>query len=172
MAYVGDERHTLTNEHLEFLDGTGVMELAAELGYPRPTYLKEDDYNDFQRRVSKAWRSGVAINDCPDDFLFELAFNKSNLDFQRFGYRQHPWQGFGRVERSSLPSAELELDVLEASVPCLGALGALVDVILESADVSTTEVCQRVGQTADHQDWGFVSEDVARWQQDFERGVS
>ena len=131
-AFVGDERETLVNEHIELMKESGIDELAVAFGYPPLEYFNVADYSPFQKRVSEAWRSGMELNDCSDETLFEYAFNKSNLDFSEFGYRAHPWLNHCRVERSGLPNEVLECEVAREVDASLARLEPLIDFVIES----------------------------------------
>lgn len=133
-AFVGDEKDSLVNEHIELLKQSGVDDLAVEFGYPKLDFFDPSKYSPFQERVSNAWRRGEELNDCKDPTLFEFAFNKSNLDFSEFGYRSHEWLTDCRIERSGLPEEALEIDVASRANQSLASLSQLVDFVSQTSD--------------------------------------
>ena len=124
-AYVGDENESLTNHHIELMKSEGFDELMTEFGYPQLAYFDESNYTNFQKLVDECIVRGEIHDGCEDRFLFDLAFNKSNIDFSIFGFRQYDWRTHTRVERSNIADPTLELAVWDAAEAIVGEFNFL-----------------------------------------------
>lgn len=113
-AYVGDELESLTVEHIEIMKATGIDDLASEFGYALPK-IETKNYSKFQRAVSDAIQSGKPIDEMKDRELFNYAFQKSNIDFSHFNFRQYGWKKNSKLERSNIKDPEIELEIWEVS---------------------------------------------------------
>lgn len=123
-AYIGDEFESLTNENLEIMREEGFEEICGTLNYKFPT-IKAKSYNDFQKRVSKALKTGIPLDPTNDRTLFDLAFNKSNIDFKEFGFREHPWKNETRLERSNISDQGFELAIWEEAENSIAIINLL-----------------------------------------------
>lgn len=132
-AYVGDEREAVVNEHIDLMKEQGFDEIARFFGYGSLQYIDPKDYTPFQKRVSAAIARGEVLDPLEDRVLFDLAFNKSNVDFRAFDFRTYDWKGNTRLERSNIDDPALELAVWEAAESVVGVinelLGSLIDVL-------------------------------------------
>ena len=128
-AYVGDEQESLTNQHIDILKANGFDDLCGELGYGKLEYYDESKYTDFQKQTSNAIDSNKVLNPLRDKHLFDLAFNKSNIDFSKFNFRSHGWQNAVRVERSSLDCEKLEIEVAARADMAVLKINTLVDLL-------------------------------------------
>jgi hypothetical protein len=112
---VGGWRRWLTNEHLVAMREAGLFEAAGALGYAPPDPLVEADYTPFQRALAAALARGRVIRVYEDEDLFGFAFNKSNIDWSRFGFRSYGWRAHTQIERSSFTDEALLMAAWDAA---------------------------------------------------------
>jgi hypothetical protein len=124
-AYVGDERESLTNEHIDIMKDMGFDELSEFFGYGKLEHFPTSDYTDFQKKVHTCLDKGEVYDPMEDRTLFNLAFNKSNIDFSGFGFRTYDWREHTRIERSNIEDPALEIEVSDAAERSVGAVSAL-----------------------------------------------
>lgn len=140
-AYIGDELESLCGEHVEILVGMGFAEICDQIGYKLPK-LNPRHYNDFQKNVSKSIQTGKPLDPCKDRDLFNFAFNKSNINFEGFGFRQYEWKKHTRIERSNIANKQFELDVSNIAESCCEILNICSQKLLLtiSQEISTEEL--------------------------------
>ena len=135
---VGNWRQWLTNHHLRLIRDEGLGSLIEALGYDPNETLDEAAYTPFQREISGMIARGRVYDDYPDRDLFTFAFNKSNIDIEKFKFRRYPWRTHTQIERSCFADPGLELriwDVAEAATELLN--GFLTDLL--ACDYTTRE---------------------------------
>lgn len=137
-AYVGDELESLTIEHIEIMKLNGFEELCAELGYELPS-INPRSYNDFQEKVSAAIKGGSVIDPMEDRQLFNLAFQKSNIDFSGFGFRQYDWKRNSKLERSNIADPYIELQIWDAAELALSKFNLSFGLLLKYFNGDLTE---------------------------------
>ena len=128
-GFVGDEYKTLTNEHIEIMSEMGFDTIFEQLGYEKPEFNPKT-YTDFQEIVSKSLKSKSPHDPLKDRTLFDLAFNKSNIDFEGFNFRQYDWRQHSRLERSNIDDDYFELAMWEAAEQSLGVINLLIEQLL------------------------------------------
>ena len=112
---VGGWRRWLTNAHLGMIRDYGLDALAAQYGYGPIEALDEAAYTPFQRKLADAIRAGVVLREYEDEDLFGYAFNKSNLDWNRFDFKRYGWREHTQIERSSCTDEALVMAVWEVA---------------------------------------------------------
>lgn len=112
---VGGWRLWLTNAHLEMMCDYGLGELARQFGYDLTERLDERNYTSFQRRVAEAIDAGSVIREYEDEDLFGFAFNKSNLNLDRFDFKRYGWRTHTQIERSSCTDDRLVMKVWDVA---------------------------------------------------------
>lgn len=112
---VGGWRRYLTNEHLALMRDKELDRLSRELGYGPIPDLEPSDYTPYQRRVAELLARGEVYRDFPDPWLFEFAFNKSNLDSSAFSYKRYEWRENTQVERSSMNREDIVTSLWDAA---------------------------------------------------------
>lgn len=153
---VGDWRNSLVNEHLDLIRSAGLEPAMIELGYgPLPT-LDEADYTPYQRNVADAIRRGAVLDSVTDRDLFGFAFNKSNLNSEKFAFRRHGWREHTQVERSGFADEAVERAVWDAAETAAGQVNAVFADLLEGtyhfrdqAERAVNGVAARFGDDAD-----------------------
>jgi hypothetical protein len=110
---LGGWRLWLTNEHLQMMKQAGLFEAAAGLGYPPPQPLDEAAYTPFQQELAAALADGRVVRAYDDQDLFGFAFNKSNIDWQGFGFKAYGWRTHTQIERSGFSDEALLMEVWE-----------------------------------------------------------
>ncbi|MDV3441503.1 hypothetical protein R0G64_18940 [Pseudomonas otitidis] len=98
---VGGWRHWLTNTHLDILRDHGLEQVARRYGYGAFEALDERAYTPFQRTLAGLLQRGEVFRDYGDEDLFGFAFNKSNLDLDRFTFKRFAWKTHTQIERST-----------------------------------------------------------------------
>jgi hypothetical protein len=121
---VGGWRLWLTNEHLRMMDEAGLFEVTARLGYPAPEPLDEAAYTPFQQQVAAALADGRVIRAYEDADLFGFAFNKSNIDWQLFGFKNYAWRAHTQIERSDFADEALLMAVWDAAEAACATVNA------------------------------------------------
>ena len=124
-AYIGDERESLTNEHIDIMKEQGFDELAEFFGYGVLEYIPRSEYTEFQEKVESHIKCDKIYDPLEDRVLFDLAFNKSNIDFSGFGFRTYDWREHTRIERSNIEDPALELEVWDAAEKNVAAVSEL-----------------------------------------------
>ena len=87
--------------------------ISLELGVEPPTWIRSEQYSAFQRDLSSAIDKGKKIN-FPSDEIFWLSFQKSNIDFSKFGFRQFGWREHTKLERTNIKDDEIVYAVWDA----------------------------------------------------------
>jgi len=105
----------ITNTHLDILRDHGFEASACRYGYAAFPRLDETAYTPFQQKLADHIRRGEVFRDYGDETLFGFAFNKSNIDFARFGFRQYPWRTHTMIERSSCTNEGLVMEVSDVA---------------------------------------------------------
>lgn len=112
---VGGWRRYLTNEHLALMRDMGLERLSLTMGYGPIGDLVQSDYTPYQRRVAHMLARGEVFHDYPDRWMFEFAFNKSNLDSSAFSFKRYGWRDNTQVERSSVDREDLVMAMWDAA---------------------------------------------------------
>jgi len=129
-GFVGDEYNTLTNEHIEIMTELGFDEIFEKLGYEKLSF-KMSEYNEFQKSISNALEKGQPIDPLEDRILFDLAFNKSNIDFEGFNFRQYDWKRHSKLERSNIEDEFFELKLWEEAEDTLSLINLMLNQLIQ-----------------------------------------
>ncbi len=106
-AYVGDELESITNEHIEILKSHDFDKIHDNLGYKTLEYLDENNYNEFQKNISRAFKQKKIIFNHKDEELYWFSFQKSNIDFTKFNFKTFEWKKFTKLERTNIKDLQL-----------------------------------------------------------------
>lgn len=115
---VGGWRRWLTNTHLDMLRDYGIDQYSERYGYGPIGTLDETAYTPFQEKLAGYIGRREVFREYGDEDLFGFAFNKSNLDLNRFAFKRYDWRKHTQIERSSCDDDDLVMevwDVAEAS---------------------------------------------------------
>lgn len=123
----------ITNTHLDILRDHGLESYARRYGYGDFPRLDENRYTPFQQTLSGLLARGEVFRDYGDEDLFGFAFNKSNIDFSRFGFRQYPWRTHTGIERSSCRNEALVMEVSDVAEAACGQFNEAFPIWLEAA---------------------------------------
>ena len=123
----------ITNTHLDILRDHGLETVSHRYGYGDFPRLDVSRYTPFQQRLNDLLARGEIFRDYGDADLFGFAFNKSNIDFSRFGFRQYPWRTHTCIERSSCRDEALVMEVSDVAEEACGQFNAAFEVWLEAA---------------------------------------
>lgn len=129
---VGGWRRWLTNAHLDMVRDYGLDALAAQYGYGPIDALDETAYTPFQRKLADAIGAGVVLREYDDEDLFGYAFNKSNLDWNRFAFKRYGWREHTQIERSSCIDEALVMAVWDVAEDACAVVNRALAVWLES----------------------------------------
>jgi len=114
-------RQSLTNEHLAIMREHGLEEICQKLGYGKIVDIDESTYTEFQKKVSTLIAQGKIFNDYPDRDLFDFAFNKSNLDSEKFSdFKRYDWREHTQIERSCFTDKSLLFDIWDVAETAVG----------------------------------------------------
>ncbi len=129
---VGGWRRWLTNTHLDMMRDYGLDAFAQQYGYGSIERLDDTTYTPFQCKLADAIARGEVLREYEDDDLFGYAFNKSNIDLDRFAFKRYDWRQHTRIERSSYTDDDLVMQVWDAAEDACAtvnlALGVWLDV--------------------------------------------
>lgn len=128
---VGDWRNSLVNEHLDLIRSVGLDHVTRELGYGALEPLDEGEYTPYQRRIADHIRRGAVLDPVTDRDLFGFAFNKSNLNAEKFAFRRHGWREHTQVERSCFADEALQDAVWDAAERAAGQVNTVLETLLE-----------------------------------------
>ena len=122
----------ITNTHLDILRDHGLEQVSRRYGYGDFPRLDETRYTPFQQKLGDLLARGEVFRDYGDDDLFGFAFNKSNIDFSRFGFKQYPWRSHIGIERSSCRDEALVMEVSDVAEEACAQFNAAVEIWLEA----------------------------------------
>jgi hypothetical protein len=123
-------RNWITNTHLDILRDHGLEQVSRRYGYGDFPRLDETRYTLFQQKLNDLLARGEVFRDYGDDDLFGFAFNKSNIDFSRFGFKQYPWRTYTGIERSSCRDEALVMEVSDVAEEACTQFNAAVEIYL------------------------------------------
>jgi len=122
----------ITNTHLDILRDHGIETYAVRYGYGPMSPLDESAYTPFQQMLEDYIRRGEVFRDYGDEDLFGFAFNKSNIDFSRFGFRQYPWRTHTAIERSSCRDESLVMEVSDVAEEACGIFNEAASIWIDA----------------------------------------
>jgi len=65
-------------------------------------FIDENNYNDFQKKLSFSISKDKPINEIDDKDLDGFAFQKSNIDFKNFNFKTYGWKKYTKIERTNI----------------------------------------------------------------------
>ena len=99
-------RKSFVNEHMELFktfDFNWYMNwYLKRLGYSPVPRLDPKEYTPFQKLIARHIQRKEIFNNIGDKELFDLAFNKSNIDISEFDFKSYPPKKWVHVERSTI----------------------------------------------------------------------
>lgn len=128
-AKIDGWRAWLVDAHLDALRAAGVPQAMARFGYDATARIAPADHGDFQARVARALERGKPVDEVADRDLYVFAFNKTNIDFSRFGFRAGEWRTYSRMERSCFADPAVERTACDAAETALAALVPLLEAV-------------------------------------------
>ena len=124
---VGEWKTTLTNHHLEMIRQKGIEPIYKEFGYGPIEYLDETQYTDFQKTLDDHIKRGEICDPTKDRDLFTFAFNKSNINSEKFPFRRYPWKTHTQLERSCFTEQALEQEIWEIAESTAAKVNAALE---------------------------------------------
>jgi len=112
---VGDWRNWITNRHLGIIRDHGFDAHLAALGYEPVPQLDESRYTPFQRQVDSLLKERRVFDEFDDRILFGFAFNKSNIDSSKFGFKRYEWRESTQIERADFQDEALMFAAWDAA---------------------------------------------------------
>ncbi len=141
---VGDWRNWLVNWHLDFMRDAGLAPAIRALGYDADARIDPAAHTPFQHRLADALAKGEPAEAEWDRDLFVFAFNKTNIDFGAFGFRQFAWRRHTRIERSCFSDPFVESAIWDEVEAAMDAINAFLgDVLPELATATAPEAAVR-----------------------------
>jgi hypothetical protein len=129
---VGDWKNSLVAEHIDIVRSCGFDKYLEALGYPPLPVLDPRHYTPYQKLIARYLRRGEIYRDTGDADLFAFAFNKTNIDASRFGFKSLPARQWTRVERTTLTRDELTLALADTAEECCAKINQLLFQVLEA----------------------------------------
>ena len=136
---VGDWKNSLVNEHMEIFRELGFDEYLEGLGYPPLPVLDPRRYSPFQKLIVRYLQRGEIYLDTGDPDLFGFAFNKTNIDASKFGFKSFPARKWTRVERSTVAQDSLVEAVSDTAEECCEKINNLLVEVLATRIESPSE---------------------------------
>lgn len=124
---VGDWKKSLTNRHLEIIRARGLEKAMREFGYGALEQLDESAFTDYQRTIDAHIGRGEICDPTEDRDLFGFAFNKSNINAEKFQFRRYDWKAHTQLERSCFGDVAMELEIWEAAEAEAARVNAVLD---------------------------------------------
>lgn len=135
---VGGWRRWLTNTHLDMMRDYGLEVLARQYGYGPIERLEAAGYTPFQRKLADAIARGEVLREYEDEDLFGYAFNKSNLDWNRFEFKRYDWRQHTRIERSSCTDDDAVMQAWDAAEDACATVNRALGVWLDAGPAGTS----------------------------------
>jgi hypothetical protein len=129
---VGDWKNSLVREHIDIFRDHGFEHYLEALGYPPLPVLDPRQYTPYQKLIVRYLQRGEVYRDTGDSDLFGFAFNKTNIDASRFGFKSFPAREWTRVERTTLARDDLALALSDAAEECCGKINHLLFEVLQA----------------------------------------
>jgi hypothetical protein len=129
---VGDWKNSLVNEHLDIFREYGFDHYLERLGYPPVPVLDPRDYSPYQKLIARYLQRGEIYRQIGDPDLFGFAFNKSNIDASKFGFKSFPARKWTRVERSTLSRDSIVEAVSDTAEECCEKINQLLSQLLDA----------------------------------------
>ena len=123
---VGDWKNSLVNEHLDIFREYGFDEYLAKLEYPPLPVFDPRRYSPFQKLIARYLQRGEVYRDTGDPDLFGFAFNKTNIDASKFGFKSLPRRKWTHVERSTVSQDALVKAVSDTAEECCEKINNLL----------------------------------------------
>lgn len=127
---VGDWKNSLVNEHMDVFREHGFDHYLEALGYPPIPVLDPRDYSPYQKLIARYLQRGEIYRQVGDPDLFGFAFNKSNIDASKFGFKSFPARKWTRVERSTLSQDSIVEAVSDTAEECCEKINQLLFQVL------------------------------------------
>jgi hypothetical protein len=142
---VGDWKNSLVNEHLDIFREYGFDSYLDRLGYPPIPTLSPRTYTAYQRLVEAHLRRGEVYRDVGDPDLFGFAFNKTNIDASRFGFKSFPARNWTKVERSTLADDGIVQAVSDTAEECCEKINSVLENVgrAPKSSLSEAQACLR-----------------------------
>jgi len=129
---VGDWKNSLVNEHLDIFREYGFDHYMEALGYPPVPVLDPRGYSPYQKLIARYLQRGELYRQVGDPDLFGFAFNKSNIDASKFGFKSFPARKWTRVERSTLSQDSVVEAVSDTAEECCEKINQLLFQVLDA----------------------------------------
>jgi hypothetical protein len=131
---VGDWANSLVNEHIDLFRQHGFDIYLKELGYPTLPDLDRADYSPFQILAERYLLRGEVYRHTGDGDLFNFAFNKSNIDATKFGFKCFPARRWTQVERSTMTCDDIVEAVSDAAEDTCEKVNRITNTALAMSD--------------------------------------
>lgn len=129
---VGDWKNSLVNEHLDIFREYGFDQYLAALGYPPIPVLDTNRYSPYQKMIARYLQRGEIYRNVGDADLFGFAFNKSNIDASKFGFKSYPARTWTKIERTTLTEDKVVEAISDTAEECCGKINQLLYQVLEA----------------------------------------
>lgn len=124
-------RNWLTNTHIQMIKDHGLEALFNRHGYGPIAMLNPADYTPFQKKLDDLLNQKTVFSDYGDEELFGFAFNKSNIELNRFQFKQYGWRTHTRVERSSCKDETIVMALWDVAEAACARVNQAFDILLK-----------------------------------------
>jgi hypothetical protein len=133
---VGDWKNSLVREHMDLFREHGFDRLLEAFGYPPVPELNPSEYTPYQKLIAQHIARGEIYRSTGDQNLFGFAFNKSNIDASKFGFKSYPKREWTHVERSTLTRDDVVEAISDVAEEGCAAVNRILQSILDASPVT------------------------------------
>lgn len=124
---IGEWKNRFTNHHLKILEEYGFNRYLKMFGYEEIKYFDEENYTDYQKKVSSYIDKGEICNEIEDKNLFIFNWNKSNISETSHKFDRFERTGNIKIERSALEDRSIAIDFARFAQPKIDFVHKLID---------------------------------------------
>ncbi len=143
---IGDWKNSLVNEHLDIFREHGFDRYMEALGYPPIPHFDCHTYSPYQKLIVQYLQRGEVYRDVGDQDLFGFAFNKTNIDASKFGFKSYPARKWTKVERTTLSRDDIVEAVSDTAEECCERINNILYQVLDARIESRRDIadCFRI----------------------------
>lgn len=129
---VGDWNNSLVNEHMDVFREYGFDLYLKALDYPPIPTFDPRSYSPYQKLIARHLQRGETYKNFGDPDLFGFAFNKSNIDASKFGFKSYPQRQWTKIERTTLARDEVVEAVSDTAEECCAKVNNILAEVLDA----------------------------------------
>jgi hypothetical protein len=156
---VGDWKNSLVNEHMDVFREYGFDNCLEALGYPPVPTFDPRHYSPYQKLIARYLQRGEIYRNVGDPDLFGFAFNKSNIDASKFGFKSYPARKWTKVERSTLAQDAVVEAISDTAEECCEKVNQLLYGVLDARIENRGDALQCMRSL--EKEWTFLMGEIA-----------